>query len=97
MITRRGFLGLIGLVAATALGCSAPKSETISTPQTLPDVPWRYEKLDPDYVANLAYESYMHHHCMFGVVSSVVRALAERVGYPYDVFPTKIAVYGKGV
>ncbi len=96
MITRRGFLGLMGLVAATALGCSAPKSETIPTPQTLPDVPWRYEKLDPDYVADLAYESYMHHHCMFGVVNSIVRALAERVGYPYDVFPTKIAVYGKG-
>lgn len=98
MITRRGFLGLMGVVAATALGvgCSSPSKPSTVEHQTIPDVPWKYEKLDPDYVADLAYDSYMHHHCMFGVVNSVVKALAEKVGYPYTVFPTKMAVYGKG-
>ncbi len=99
MITRRGFLGAMGALAVSALlGCSG-KTESVTvtpTPQTLPKVPWPYKPLDPDHVADLAYESYMHHHCMFGVVNSVVRALGEAVGYPYTVFPTEIAIYGKG-
>jgi len=100
MISRRGFLGLVGALAATAvLGCSSKSVQqnvTTTSHAMLPKLPWPYKTLDPDHVADLAYESYMHHHCMYGVVNSVVTALGEVVGYPYTTFPTGIAIYGKG-
>jgi len=98
MLSRRGFLGLMGVAAATAigLGCTSTKTVTPTPTPAKHNLPWPYEKLDPDEVADLAYESYMHHHCMYGVVNAVVQSLAEKVGEPYSSFPTAIAIYGKG-
>ncbi len=101
MITRRGFLGLMGAVAAAAagLGCTENKpvthNQTVTQTAKFSQVPWPYVKLDPDSVADIAYEGYMHHHCMYGVVNAVVQSLADKIGEPYSSFPTLITVYGK--
>ncbi len=102
VITRRGFLEMVGAlaVAAVGLGCSGRNQTAMVTPtpkgEMFSSLPWPYKKLDPDKVADLAYESYMKHHCMYGVFNAVVKSLAEKVGYPYTVFPTELAIYGKG-
>ncbi len=77
MISRRGFLGLMGAMATAALlGCESKTEKSVETnvrtaSVKFQNVPWPYEKLDPNKVADLAYESYMH-HCMYGVVNAVV-------------------------
>ena len=109
MITRRGFLGLTGAIFATALGMGCTGREGVQTsvhtptPSVaekeyvhLPELPWKYEKLDPEHVADLGYEGYMEAHCMYGVFNAVVTALEEKVGFPYSEFPTHLSVYGKG-
>lgn len=107
MLTRRGFLGLAGAIAAAAFGMACTEKETqttINTPEQsatpekvhLPETPWEYTKLDPDHVADLAYESYAEGHCMYGVFNGVLAALEEKVGFPYSEFPARVAVYGKG-
>jgi hypothetical protein len=58
--------------------------------------PLPYVKLDPVQVAELAYDNYYKGDCMYGVFTSIVEALAEKVGEPYASYPTTVTRYGAG-
>ncbi len=123
MITRRGFLGFTGAVIAAALGMACTQEEKpIATPtpevvekevvkevaKPLPEPPWPYKKLDPDKVAELAYQGYMGKTfsgeklpgkaCCFGAFYAIVKTLADEVGSPYTEFlpVASISTVGEG-
>jgi hypothetical protein len=58
--------------------------------------PLPYVRLDPERVAELAYDNYYKGDCMYGVFTSIVEALAEKVGEPYASYPTTVTRYGAG-
>ncbi len=58
--------------------------------------PWKYVKLDPQVVAQKAYDSYYQAGCMFGAFNAIVVALRETMGAPYTMVPTMMARYGEG-
>ena len=57
---------------------------------------WNYTRLDPALTAELAYKNYPKGSCMYGVFSSVVEQLAEKIGEPFTSFPTQMMKYGHG-
>ena len=89
-------VGMLGLV----VGCQS--SNVVSTPepksaaQAVQEWPWPYVQLDPQAVAQKAYESYYDGGCMYGTFNAIVGALSGKVGYPYTVIPTQMAKYGEG-
>ncbi|CAG0940323.1 Split-Soret cytochrome c [Anaerolineae bacterium] len=69
------------------------------TPTATPDPtgwPWKYVKLDPQVVAQKAYDSYYQAGCMYGAFHAIISALKETYGPPYNLIPTMMARYGKG-
>lgn len=70
-----------------------------STPVPTPDPtgwPWKYVKLDPQVVAQKAYDSYYQAGCMFGAFNGIILALRETLGAPFTMVPTMMARYGEG-
>lgn len=59
-------------------------------------LPWPYERLDPQKIADRAYESAFEGYCMYGLVNAVVEGLSESVGEPWKSFPSKVTFYGRG-
>ncbi len=57
---------------------------------------WEYIPLDPATTAQLAYREYPDGSCMYGVFSSIVSQLAEKIGEPYSSFPIHMMKYGHG-
>ncbi|MBI4346982.1 MAG: C_GCAxxG_C_C family protein [Elusimicrobia bacterium] len=70
-------------------------AQTVAAAPSPAGVPWRYAKLDPTDVAERGYKSYSAGGCMYGACEAVVGALRDRVGAPYDSFPTAATKYGK--
>jgi hypothetical protein len=58
--------------------------------------PWRYSKLDPQVVAQKAYDSYYQAGCMYGAFNGIIVALRETMGAPYTMVPTMMVKYGEG-
>lgn len=58
--------------------------------------PWRYVKLDPQVVAQKAYDSYYQAGCMYGAFNGIILALRENLGAPYTMVPTMMTKYGEG-
>lgn len=105
-ISRREALGVIaGGVGATvvlghgighaALPTTRVKNE-LKEDGNLKHKPLPYVPLDPDYVAQLAYDAFYNGRCQYGVTESIVQALSEKVGGPYLTFPTSVMLYGSG-
>ncbi len=68
----------------------------------IPDVPWGYKKSDPKAVAERAYKAFYSKKdektalgCMYGVFEGIIGELKEKVGFPYDKFPSKMMEFGK--
>ncbi|MBI9064069.1 MAG: cytochrome c3 family protein [Marinilabiliaceae bacterium] len=57
---------------------------------------WTYSPLDPLSASELAYENYKVGSCMYGVSSSIIALLAEKIGEPYKSFPIHMMKYGHG-
>lgn len=100
-----------GVTAAGALGVMGMKSlasdATDPVPSKRPEVelnkkgkvhhdPLPYVPLDPDAVADRAFNNKLIGDCMYGVFASLVEELAEKVGGPYLTYPTTVTRYGKG-
>lgn len=58
--------------------------------------PWNYMPLDPQSTAEIAYQSYHGHGCMYAVAKAIIQQLAEKYGAPYDQFPLEMLNYGHG-
>jgi hypothetical protein len=71
-----------------------PKKTSVPTPTKYP--PWRYSQLDPQAVAQRAYDIYPQGGCMYAVVGSVIGTLADQVGEPFRSFPIEMMRYGDG-
>jgi len=59
-------------------------------------LPLPYVKLEPEEIADRAYQGYFHHECCYGVFSSILDALKEKVGGPYLGIPSLMFWYGGG-
>jgi hypothetical protein len=59
-------------------------------------VRWPYTELDPEEVAQRAYDNYWRGECMYGVTAAIVDTLREKIGGPYHAFPSMISLYGLG-
>jgi len=99
-LSRRRLLSDAGKVAAGAV-IGAGILDVGLRPRALgaekvPEWPWPYAKLDPDAVAERAYEAYYERGCMYGTFEGIVGELREKVGYPYTLIPTKMMTYGVG-
>jgi hypothetical protein len=83
----------------TPLGASITPLEPAATqpPATAMSsaVPWQYAKIEPVAAAERGYAAYSQGGCMFGAFEGIVGELREKVGPPYDAFPTAMMKYGK--
>ncbi|TKG96856.1 C_GCAxxG_C_C family protein [Puteibacter caeruleilacunae] len=57
---------------------------------------WKYAQLNPAASADVAYSNYKIGSCMYGVSSSIISQLAEKIGEPYASFPIHMMKYGHG-
>ena len=97
VLTRRSFIRVAGLGA-----CGVGLAACGATPTAVPTVavatwPWPYVELDPAKVAQMAYDRAMDgHNCAGGSFTSIIWALAEKVGAPYKDFPVEMLDFGGG-
>jgi hypothetical protein len=97
-VSRRGLLHSAGtlVVGATigGLGLSLPKEMAGQEP--VKELPWPYKKLNPETVAEIAYQEYYKGACCYGVFESIIGQLRKEIGSPYTTIPTKMMVFGEG-
>lgn len=97
-LTRREFLAgaggfAAGVAVASVFGGAVPQAEAAGA---VPPAPWPYVKLDLADVAKKGYQYYWDGGCMYGAGRAIIEALKEKVGAPYDAFPSDILRYGAG-
>jgi hypothetical protein len=89
--------GLAGVGAAATLVAHADQTATAKAPAgAMQSVPWPYKPLDPNAVAQRAFEGYYKSECMYGSFEAVVGPVAEQLGSPYKDFPFLMFKYGGG-
>jgi hypothetical protein len=57
---------------------------------------WQYTELNSEETAQLAYDNYSEGSCMYGVTSSIIEQLANKLGAPFTSFPIHMMKYGHG-
>lgn len=102
--SRREFLksagiATLGLVAVSGLAGSvlscAKAPVTPATPAAGPvAVPWPYQQLDLTAVGKRAYAGFSAGGCMYGAFEGIIGELRDKIGAPYDTFPTAMMKYG---
>jgi hypothetical protein len=98
-ISRRDILATLGGAAGACAASSYPNRGFTAGDRELVcghDVPWVYAALLPDVTAERAYHDYDTGYCMYGVFTSIVASLGEKLGEPYRSFPFGMMKYGKG-
>jgi hypothetical protein len=90
--------GGVGVVALTT--AFKPETQDAAEPEKLATgnevSNWTYVHLDPEETARIAYKIYPEGSCMYGIFSSVITQLADRIGEPYASFPIHMMKYGHG-
>ena len=96
--TRRSFLRSSGIVAATAgITLAASGMPKFATPAAASSYnKWGYKKLDPNEVAQIAYENYMDLFCASTVLKGIFTPLAKSVGAPFSTFPVESMKWAHG-
>jgi hypothetical protein len=93
-------LAVGGAGAVTLTTAFKPEIKPAAKPKKLEykdrDSEWTYTHLDPDITASLAYENYPKGSCMYGVFTSIIFQLAEKIGEPFSSFPVQMMKYGHG-
>ena len=100
-LSRRKFFADVGKVAAgaalgTAILGASSRMGIQGRAQEVPSWPWPYQELDPEAVAERAYEAFYEGHCCYGAFEGLIGELREQVGNPYTFIPTKMMEFGKG-
>ncbi len=97
--SRRELLVGTGKLAAGAavvsIGASAllGRANASEGPQ---QTPWGYVKLDPQKVADSAYENWYKHYCCYAVAEAILSELRAKVGGPYNNLPAEAFIFGHG-
>lgn len=87
-------VAVTGSLASVLTGCAAQPAATVDTSQT-PDWPYPYKKLDPDKVAERAFEAYKTKGGWgIGVSDGFFGLLAEEVGYPFNQIRPELWING---
>lgn len=100
-LSRRTFLtqapkaATAAAITAGAVGLALDPREKANA-QGAPALPWPYQALDPDTVAEAAYNAYYQGACMYAVFDAIVGQLQSLVGDPYTTFPMNLMKYGGG-
>lgn len=89
-------VGLLGPAALSRASAGAGQEKVLDKEGKVVHQPPPYVRLDPQHVAELAYQNYHKGDCMYGVFASVVEALAEKAGEPYRSYPTTVTRFGAG-
>ncbi len=95
--SRRDFLASAGtfaagaLVAGGAIGALLP-----SKAEAAQALPWPYLTLNPQTVAEAAYNAYKTAGCMYGTGKALVDALASATGAPWNTFNPDLMRFGAG-
>lgn len=99
-INRRQLVALLGGVAgagaAAHLFATTEKSAPVPSSSAMQQTPWPYKPLNPDAVAQRAFDSYLKGHCMYGSFEAIAGSVAEQLGEPYKNFPYAMFKYGAG-
>ncbi len=96
-----GGVAAVGLLAPVAIGTAVAadkqgKTEVLDEKGQVVHQALPYVQLDPEAVAERAYQNYFKGDCMYGVFASIVEELADKVGEPYASFPTTVTRFGAG-
>lgn len=83
--------GLANLIGSTTFG----EEETPSSQVTIPELPWKYQYLDPVAAAERSYKAYSKGGCMYGAFEGILGELREQAGFPFTAFPALMMEYGK--
>lgn len=96
--SRREVLIGTGKLAAGAavVGVGASALVNSANASSAPATPWGYVKLDPETIAQSAYENWYKNFCCYAVAESILGALREKVGGPYNTLPTEAFVFPHG-
>ena len=78
--------------AAAGISSSASAEETKQPNKQT----FEYKKLDPEKVADRAYEVFPEGGCMYGPFAAIILEMADQVGEPFASFPIAMARYGFG-
>lgn len=85
-------VGAAGIAVVSAGGLNLiSKADAKETP-----MPWPYKKLNPEEVAEKAYNEWYRVYCGAAVISSIVNSLAKEIGEPYASFPVDSFVWMHG-
>jgi hypothetical protein len=92
-------LAAISGIAGTLLACSktkepATQKSAVYAAQDPLVLPWPYIKLDAAACAERAYTAYYNGGCMYGAFEGLIGELVEKVGEPYNTFPSTMMKYG---
>lgn len=85
-----------GVALGTLFGGGALRGVSTAHAAEVPPWPWPYRKLDPDVVAQRAYDGYWKGACNYGAAEAIIGELARVVGHPYTLFPVDMFRYGEG-
>lgn len=85
----------LGMLAVSGMGSLLSSCSTEEKAAAI-EVPWPYDKVDPELAAERAYERYYQGGCMYGGFEGVVGELKASVGAPYTAFPSVMMKYGGG-
>jgi hypothetical protein len=99
-VSRRQLITMLGTMAgAGAAGTLLAHAEApaVSKPGSLlQQTPWPYKPLEPEKVAQRAFESFQKGRCMYGSFEAIAGSVAEQLGVPYTDFPFAMFKYGEG-
>ncbi len=101
-ISRREWLGYLGLAAGVGVGLGCQQSGEASPAQSgPPDVPgdnasWTYAYLDPTRVGEKVYEMYGGGGCMYAIFGGILTCRSEETTEPIPTFPLHMMKYGAG-
>lgn len=95
---RRSFIKNVGGIALGVVAGSGVTTLLSSdeVQHAASSLPWPYVELDPVATAERAYQSYYAGGCMYGTFEGIIGELRNKLGSPYDSFPTAMMKYGGG-
>ncbi|MFN3505712.1 MAG: C-GCAxxG-C-C family (seleno)protein [Caldimicrobium sp.] len=93
LITRRNFLGGLGVLTIGALFSDLVKTGEAKIKKT---EPWPYVKIDPKKAGEIAYNAWFEVFCAQATATGIMELLAEKVGEPWASFPIHALKFGMG-